>query len=120
MEMPAGQASLQGVITDTHFVKRDRMGRLLLFLARILQAGWGKRPRAIALEENAAVLIGADGSAIVVGLRPLIFLRRTPPGWLQGHRLEERAFAEGRGPNPATKDDTAALVETEVIVDPLQ
>ena len=42
------------------------------------------------------------------------------PGWLQGHRLEERAFAEGRGPNPATKDDTAALVETEVIVDPLQ
>jgi hypothetical protein len=30
------------------------------------------------------------------------------------------AFAEGRGPNPATKDDTAALVETEVIVDPLQ
>ena len=42
------------------------------------------------------------------------------PGWLLGHRLEERAFAEGRGPNPATKDDTAALVETEVIVDPLQ
>jgi hypothetical protein len=41
-------------------------------------------------------------------------------GWLQGHRLEERAFAEGRGPDPATKDDTAALVETEVIVDPLQ
>jgi hypothetical protein len=37
------------------------------------------------------------------------------PGWLQGHRLEERAFAEGRGPNPATKDDTAALVDTEVI-----
>jgi hypothetical protein len=26
----------------------------------------------------------------------------------------------GRGPHPATKDDTAALVETEVIVDPLQ
>jgi len=39
---------------------------------------------------------------------------------LLGHRLEERAFAEGRGPDPATKDDTAALVETEVIVDPLQ
>ena len=42
------------------------------------------------------------------------------PGWLLGHRLGERAFAEGRGPDPATKDDTAALVETEVIVDPLQ
>ena len=42
------------------------------------------------------------------------------PGWLLGHRLGEQAFAEGRGPDPATKDDTAALVETEVIVDPLQ
>src|SRR6516162_8299787 len=42
------------------------------------------------------------------------------PGLLHGRRAEDRAFAEGRGPNPATKDDTAALVETEVIVDPLQ
>jgi hypothetical protein len=42
------------------------------------------------------------------------------PGWLQGDRLEERAFAERRGPNPATKDGAAALVETEVIVDLLQ
>src|SRR6202049_5215356 len=34
------------------------------------------------------------------------------PGWLHGHRLEELAFAEGRGPDPATKDGTGALVET--------
>jgi hypothetical protein len=55
---------------------------------------------------------GSCPTAAVVG--------RTDRGWLQGHRLEERAFAERRGPNPVTKDDTAALVETEVIVDPLQ
>jgi hypothetical protein len=42
------------------------------------------------------------------------------PGWLRGHRLEEQAFAEGRGPDPATKDGTGALVETEVVQDPLQ
>src|SRR5271157_6024118 len=48
---------LTGIITDTHFVKRDRMGRLVVFMARILQDGWTNRVRAIAVEENAAVLL---------------------------------------------------------------
>jgi cyanophycinase len=65
---------LHGVITDTHFAKRDRMGRLLVFLARILQDGWAKRVRAIAVEENAAVLVEADGRAKVVGFGPAYFL----------------------------------------------
>ena len=30
------------------------------------------------------------------------------PGMLHGRRIEERAFAEGRGPNPATRDNVAA------------
>jgi hypothetical protein len=30
------------------------------------------------------------------------------PGLLRGRRLEERAFAEGRGPDPATRDSTSA------------
>ncbi len=30
------------------------------------------------------------------------------PGMLHGRRLEERAFAEGRGPDPATRDNVAA------------
>ena len=34
---------LANTITDTHFAKRDRMGRLLVFLARILQDGWVQR-----------------------------------------------------------------------------
>jgi cyanophycinase len=65
---------LHAVITDTHFAKRDRMGRLLVFLARILQDGWAKRVRAVAVEENAAVLIEADGRAKVVGFGPAYFL----------------------------------------------
>jgi cyanophycinase-like exopeptidase len=77
---------LQSVITDTHFVKRDRMGRLLVFLARILQDGWAKRARAIAVEENAAVLIGAEGSAIVVGLGPAYFLEANTPRLVAGTR----------------------------------
>jgi cyanophycinase len=58
---------LAGTITDTHFVKRDRLGRLLVFMARILNDGWSSRVRAIAVEENAAVLLEPDGTANVVG-----------------------------------------------------
>jgi hypothetical protein len=62
-------AVLQGVITDTHFVKRDRMGRLLVFLARILQDGWAKRARAIAVEMSArsgrSFLLGAQEGRFV-------------------------------------------------------
>jgi cyanophycinase len=65
---------LAGTITDTHFVKRDRMGRLLVFMARLLQDGWAPRVRAIAVEENAAVLLEPDGTANVVGEGPAYFL----------------------------------------------
>jgi cyanophycinase len=71
---------LSGTITDTHFAKRDRMGRLVVFLARILQDGWATQVRAIAVEENAAVLLDPDGSAKVVGSGPAYFLEvRNPP-----------------------------------------
>ncbi len=65
---------LENTITDTHFVKRDRLGRLLAFMARILQDGWTKQVRAIAVEENAAVLVELDGTAKVVGEGPAYFL----------------------------------------------
>ncbi len=65
---------LQATITDTHFVKRDRMGRLLVFMARILEDGWAPEVRAIAVDENAAVLLEPDGAASVVG-GPAYFLK---------------------------------------------
>jgi cyanophycinase len=65
---------LAGVITDTHFVKRDRMGRLLVFLARILQDGWAAQVRAIAVEQDAAVLLEPDGQVKVIGSGPAYFL----------------------------------------------
>jgi cyanophycinase len=66
---------LAGIITDTHFVKRDRLGRLLTFMARILQDGWAGKVRAIAVEEDAAVLVAPDGTARVVGTGPAYFLQ---------------------------------------------
>ena len=71
---------LTDTITDTHFVKRDRLGRLLVFMARILQDGWASRVRAIAVDEDAAVLVDPDGAAKIVG-GPAYFLQTTaPPG----------------------------------------
>jgi cyanophycinase len=58
---------LYDTITDSHFAKRDRMGRSLGFLARLMQDGWSKHPREIAIDEKSAVLVEADGKAVVVG-----------------------------------------------------
>ena len=65
---------LKGIITDTHFAKRDRMGRLLVFMARILQDDWAKQVRAIAVDENVAFLVEPDGSGKVVGEGSAYFL----------------------------------------------
>ena len=58
---------LENTLTDSHFAKRDRMGRTLVFLSRLVQDGWSKQPREIAIDEKSAVLVEADGKARVVG-----------------------------------------------------
>ncbi len=69
---------LENLITDSHFAKRDRMGRSLGFLARIMKDGWSSSPREIAIDEKSAVLVEADGKAAVVGAgKGAYFLRPT-------------------------------------------
>jgi len=58
---------LHNTLTDTHFAKRNRMGRSLAFLARIVQDGWSTNPREIAVDEKNAVLLEPDGQARVIG-----------------------------------------------------
>jgi cyanophycinase len=58
---------LENILTDSHFAKRDRMGRSLGFLARIVADGWSKAPREIAIDEKSALLVEAGGRAKVVG-----------------------------------------------------
>lgn len=67
--------ALRDTITDTHFSARDRMGRLLVFMARILQDGEEKSVRAIAVDEHTAVLLEPDGRARIVGTGSAYFLR---------------------------------------------
>jgi len=69
---------LENLITDSHFAKRDRMGRTLGFLARIMKDGWSSSPREVAIDEKSAVLVEADGKATVVGAgQGAYFLRPT-------------------------------------------
>ena len=58
---------LQNTLTDTHFAKRDRMGRTLTFLARIMKDGWSPGPREIAVDEKSAVLVEKNGKGRVIG-----------------------------------------------------
>lgn len=82
-------AALNGIITDTHFVRRERMERLLVFLAR-LDAPDGKpvprgasRYRGIGVDQEAAVLLEPDGAARVVGKGDVYFIdTRTASGEL--------------------------------------
>ncbi len=71
---------LETVIGDTHFATRDRMGRALAFLCRITNEGWGQ-PRAIAVDEETALEIPAQGPATVTsnGDGSVYFLSPTEP-----------------------------------------
>ncbi len=71
-------AQLRNLLTDSHFAKRDRMGRTLGFLARVIQDGWSGLPREVAIDEKSAVLVEPDGRATVVGNgKGAYFLRPT-------------------------------------------
>jgi cyanophycinase len=56
---------MRRVITDSHFKRRDRMGRLLTFMARIIQDGWDTSPLGIGIDEGAALGIDDAGTASV-------------------------------------------------------
>ena len=62
---------LRGIMTDTHFVERDRMGRLLAFIARQLADGKHGKFTGLAVERETSVVADGRGSARVVGKGPV-------------------------------------------------
>jgi len=108
---------LQHVITDQHYLARNREGRSVVFLGRILK-DWKMDARIIAVDERTAVCIDQKGKAQVFGLasasRPYSYAyfiksNKTPerlePGhplhWNQGHQALEvyeiQASEKGNG-----------------------
>jgi cyanophycinase len=65
---------LSGVITDSHFAARNRMGRLVTFLARIIEDGWAEQARGIGVDEKTALAIDGNGDATVFGQGAVYFL----------------------------------------------
>jgi cyanophycinase len=57
---------MDGIITDQHLIERDRLGRTLTFMARIVSDGWATESKAIAIDRETAVLVDADGQATIV------------------------------------------------------
>jgi cyanophycinase len=58
---------LRRTITDTHFVTRDRIGRLLGFMARIIQDNMADDVKGIGVDERSVALVESDGSVQIVG-----------------------------------------------------
>jgi len=57
---------MAGIITDQHLIERDRLGRTLTFMARIVADGWSAESKAIAIDRETAVLVDAGGQATIV------------------------------------------------------
>jgi cyanophycinase-like exopeptidase len=71
---------------DSHFVTRDRMGRSLVFLARIVNNGWAAQPRGIGIDERTALLVLPNGSATMVGSGAAYFLQAPGPAQVLADR----------------------------------
>ena len=67
--------NMSDIITDSHFVARDRMGRLVTFLARIMQDDWSTDAKGIGIDEKTALLVEPNGNVSLVGVGAAYFLR---------------------------------------------
>jgi cyanophycinase len=63
-------ALMEGILTDTHWSERNRCGRTVAFLARLIQDGRSDaaQARAVACDEGTAVCIDGEGKARVFGI----------------------------------------------------
>ena len=79
---------LENVITDSHFRNRDRMGRLLTFMARIQCDKWSSDIRGVGLDETVAIGIRRSGMATVFSKTGMAYLleSRTAPTSCQTSR----------------------------------
>jgi cyanophycinase len=62
------------LITDMHLDSRDRMGRLVTFMARIVNDGWTPMTRGIGVDVETALLV-ENGNATRVGVGSAYFLK---------------------------------------------
>jgi cyanophycinase len=74
---------LDRIITDQHLQERDRMGRTVAFLARLVKDGWTSEGRAIAADRETALHVNpVDGTSEVLShgnhTTPYVYFLTTP------------------------------------------
>ena len=69
--------AMGGILTDTHWVTRDRMGRTVTFLARTVKDGWATQGRAVAVEQGSTLWVDPTGKATFYGAGGAYFLSTT-------------------------------------------
>lgn len=62
--------ALKGVVTDTHFRERGRLGRLLAFVAKAETLSGGRAVLGLGVDEDAAVAVDGEGRARVYATAP--------------------------------------------------
>ena len=60
-------AHLDRIVTDSHFTARDRMGRIMAFLARQIQDDRTQAALGVAVDERTSLVIDRSGTATVIG-----------------------------------------------------
>ncbi|MCD9086091.1 cyanophycinase [Stenotrophomonas sp. SY1] len=83
---------LSNVVTDTHFAKRDRLGRLIVFVARAAQDAGQSDIVGIGVDEDTALCVEADGRGRVHSLNGgyawLVMPQRTADRLSNGEPLD--------------------------------
>jgi cyanophycinase len=68
------EPGMKGIITDSHFSQRKRMGRSIAFMSRIVQDGWAASVHDIGIDETTAVVLDPSGHAKVLGKGAAYFM----------------------------------------------
>ena len=95
-------ASLKGIVTDTHFSERNRLGRLIAFVAKGESLA-GRPLIGLGVDEDAAVAVEGDGSARVYATSPMAgatvvrggFAKQTEDEPMQQARVETLGVGTG-------------------------
>lgn len=88
-----GSPLLKGVITDSHFSQRKRLGRLVTFLARLRTSGQ-QALLGLGIDERTALVVGPQGRAAVLGEGQVVVVRLSATGTCQAGRPLDGAQGE--------------------------
>jgi cyanophycinase len=113
-------ANMSNKLNDSHFVTRDRMGRSITFLARLIHDGWSSPGvRGIGIDEHTAMLVTPDGNATMVGTSAAYMLQANaaaeviaPKTPLTIHNISVYKMPQGATFNLATWNGTGGLSYT--------